>query len=292
MHNHTYNRIEKRLLLVLLISISVFLFEIIGGIISNSLALISDSLHVLLDFTAIIVSLIAFRIAKKSSSITLSYGFHRAEIIAALINGITLIGVSFFIFYEAYRRFQEPQTVEIYLLLWVATAGFTANIIMALLLKKESKSNLNIKGTYSHVIGDMFSSIGVIVGGILMIFINYPIIDSIVSVGIGILIIRSGIILCRECLHIFMEGTPNEIKVQAVSEEITKIDGVYEIHDLHVWTLTSNVFAMSAHVKIMHEFVPQTNSLLRKINETMKEKFGINHCTIQIEHDLINPDKK
>ncbi|CAD6514475.1 Cadmium, cobalt and zinc/H(+)-K(+) antiporter [metagenome] len=292
MHNHTSNRLEKRLLLVLSISIGVFLFELIGGIISNSLALISDSLHVMLDFMAILVSLIAFRIAKKSSSITLSFGFHRVEIIAALINGITLIGVSIFIFYEAYKRVHEPQNIEINTLLGFAVAGFIANIIMALLLKKESKSNLNIKGSYSHVIGDMFSSIGVIVGGILMIFINYPLIDSIVSVGIGILIIRSGIILCRECLHIFMEGTPNEIKVQSVSEEIMKLEGVYEIHDLHVWTLTSNVFAMSVHVKILQEFVPQTNNLLRKINEIMKEKFGINHCTIQIEHDLINPDKK
>jgi len=277
---------------VLLISIGVFLFELIGGIISNSLALISDSLHVMLDFMAILVSLIAFRIAKRSSSITLSFGFHRVEIIAALINGITLIGASIFIFYEAYKRVHEPQNIEINTLLGFAVAGFIANIIMALLLKKESKSNLNIKGSYSHVIGDMFSSIGVIVGGILMIFINYPLIDSIVSVGIGILIIRSGIILCRECLHIFMEGTPNEIKVQSVSEEIMKLEGVYEIHDLHVWTLTSNVFAMSVHVKILQEFVPQTNNLLRKINEIMKEKFGINHCTIQIEHDLINPDKK
>jgi cobalt-zinc-cadmium efflux system protein len=268
------------------------LFEIIGGIISNSLALVSDSLHVMLDFTAIIVSLIAFRIAKKSSPITLSFGFHRVEIIAALINGITLIGVSLFIFYEAYRRFQEPQTIEINTLLGVAIAGFVANIIMALLLKKESKSNLNIKGSYSHVIGDMFSSIGVIVGGIIMSFTNYPLIDPIVSVGIGILIARSGIILCKECLYIFMEGTPNEIKIQAVSEEITNFEGVYEIHDLHVWTLTSNIFAMSVHVKIMQEFVPQTNDLLRKINEIMKEKFGIAHCTIQIEHDLINPDKK
>jgi len=292
LHNHTSNRIEKRLLLVLSISVSVFLFEIIGGIISNSLALVSDSLHVMLDFTAIIVSLIAFRIARKSSPITLSFGFHRVEIIAALINGITLIGVSLFIFYEAYRRFQEPQTIEINTLLGVAIAGFVANIIMALLLKKESKSNLNIKGSYSHVIGDMFSSIGVIVGGIIMSFTNYPLIDPIVSVGIGILIARSGIILCKECLYIFMEGTPNEIKIQAVSEEITNFEGVYEIHDLHVWTLTSNIFAMSVHVKIMQEFVPQTNDLLRKINEIMKEKFGIAHCTIQIEHDLINPDKK
>lgn len=288
MHNHT----ERKLWLVFVISVSVFVMELVGGILSNSLALIADSLHVMLDFSAIGISLIAFRIAKRSPSAKLSFGFHRAEIVAALINGITLILASGFIFYESYRRFLEPQSIQVSTLLGFAVAGFAANLVMALLLKKESKSNLNIKGSYSHVIGDMLSSSGVIVGGIIMSFANYPIVDPIVSVGIGILIIRSGFILCRECLHIFMEGAPKEIKIQAVSNELTKFEEIYEIHDLHVWTLTSNVFAMSVHVKIKQEFIPQTNNLLRKINETMKEKFGINHCTIQIEHDLINPDKK
>ena len=286
--NHT----EHKLWLVFVISVSIFVIEIVGGILSNSLALISDSLHVLLDFSAIGISLVAFRIAKKPHSTKLSFGFHRIEIIAALVNGITLILVSCFIFYESYKRFLEPQDIQINMLIGFAVVGFAANLAMMFILKKDSHSNLNIKGSYTHVIGDTLSSIGVIVGGIIMSFTNYSIIDPIISVGIGILIVRSGIILCKECLHIFMEGTPNEIKIQSVSEEITKFEGVYEIHDLHVWTLTSNVFAMSVHVKITQESVPQTNSLLRKINEIMKEKFGINHCTIQIEHDMINPDKK
>ena len=283
---------EHKLWLVFVISVSIFVIEIVGGILSNSLALISDSLHVLLDFSAIGISLVAFRIAKKPHSTKLSFGFHRIEIVAALVNGITLILVSCFIFYESYKRFLEPQDIQINMLIGFAVVGFAANLAMMFILKKDSHSNLNIKGSYTHVIGDTLSSIGVIVGGIIMSFTNYSIIDPIISVGIGILIVRSGIILCKECLHIFMEGTPNEIKIQSVSEEITKFEGVYEIHDLHVWTLTSNVFAMSVHVKITQESVPQTNSLLRKINEIMKEKFGINHCTIQIEHDMINPDKK
>lgn len=288
MHNHT----EHKLWLVFVISISVFVMEVVGGILSNSLALISDSFHVMLDFSAIGVSLIAFRIAKKPHSTKLSFGFHRAEIIAALINGITLILVSGFIFYESYKRFLSPQEIDANTLLGFAIAGFAANLAMMLVLKKESHSNLNIKGSYAHVIGDMLSSIGVIVGGILISLTNYPIIDPIVSVGIGILIIRSGILLCKECMHIFMEGTPRELKLESVSDEIGTLEGVSEIHDLHIWTLTSNVFAMSVHVKIQPEFIAQTNNLLRQINEAMKDKFGINHCTIQIEHDLVNPDKK
>ncbi len=287
MHNH----IEERLWLVFAISVAIFVFEIVGGVLSNSLALISDSLHVMLDFTAIAISLIAFRIAKRPHSSSLSFGFHRAEVVAALINGISLIGISAFIFFEAYRRIHQPQNIETDTLLVFAIIGFAANLAMALLLKKESKSNLNIKGSYSHVIGDALSSIGVIVGGLVIIFTNYSIIDSIVSVGIGILIIRSGVMLCRECLHVFMEGTPKEIRIKRVSEELAKFEEISDVHDLHVWTLTSNVFAMSVHVKIRQEFISQTNSLLRKINDTMKEEFGINHCTIQIEHDLINPDK-
>ena len=285
--NHT----EHKLWLVFVVSVSVFVMEIVGGILSNSLALISDSLHVMLDFFAIGISLVAFRIAKKPHSAKLSFGFYRIEIVAALINGITLILVSCFIFYESYKRFLEPQDIQINTLIGFAVVGFAANLAMMIILKKESHSNLNIKGSYTHMIGDTLSSIGVIIGGVIMSFTNYPIIDPIISVGISILIIRSGIMLCRECMHIFMEGTPKEIKLESVLKEIETLEEVSEAHDLHIWTLTSNVFAMSAHVKIKQEYIQQTNNLLRKINEMLKEKFGINHCTIQIEHDLINPDK-
>lgn len=290
MHNH----IEKKLGLVFAISIGIFIFELVGGLLSNSLALISDSLHVLLDFTAIGISLIAFRVAKRPHSTKLSYGFHRAEIIAALINGISLVAIATFIFYEAYQRFLEPHPINTPLLFVFAGLGLAANLVMAFLLKKESRSNLNIKGSYVHVLGDLLSSITVIVGAIIIQFTNYFVIDVIVSVGIGALIIRSGVILCRECFHIFMEGTPHEIKISDISEDLQKFEEITEVHDLHVWTLTSNVFAMSVHVKVRQKFMAYNNALLNKINQLMRDKFGINHCTIQIEneYDLINPDKK
>lgn len=290
MHEH----IERKLGTVFVVSVAVFVFELVGGFLSNSLALVSDSLHVMLDFTAIGISLIAFRIAKKPHTQKLSFGFHRAEIVAALLNGISLVIMAMVIFYEAYRRFLEPHVVNSELLLYFAAVGLGANIIMAFILKKESKSNLNMKGSYVHVLGDLLSSVGVILASITMFFINNFVIDLIVSVGIGILIIRSGIILCRECLHIFMEGTPHEIHLKNIVEELEKFEEVIEAHDLHVWTLTSNVFAMSVHIKIKTKFMLTTNELLRKINESMKDKFGINHCTIQIENesDLINPSRR
>lgn len=289
MHDH----VERKLGIVFIVSVSVFVFEVVGGFLSNSLALISDSLHVMLDFTAIGISLIAFRIAKKPHTQKLSFGFHRAEIIAALLNGMSLIIIAVVIFYEVYKRFLEPHTVNSELLLYFAAAGLGANIIMAFILKKESKSNLNMKGSYVHVLGDLLSSVGVIAASVTMLFINNFVIDLIVSVGIGILIIRSGIILCRECLHIFMEGTPHEIHLKDIVEELEAFEEITEAHDLHVWTLASNVFAMSVHIKIKPEFIMTTNDLLRKINEFMKDKFGINHCTIQLENesDLINPHK-
>ncbi|MGI0003543.1 MAG: cation diffusion facilitator family transporter, partial [Nitrosopumilaceae archaeon] len=181
------DHIEKKLGLVFVISIGIFVFEIIGGILSNSLALITDSLHVMLDFSAIGLSLIAFKVAQRPHSSNLTYGFHRVEIIAAFVNGISLVAIAIVIFYEAYRRFLEPPEVNIQTLLPFAFAGLCANIVMAFLLKKESKANLNIRGSYFHIIGDLLSSIDVIAGAIIMYFVSYFVIDVIVSIGIAIL---------------------------------------------------------------------------------------------------------
>jgi len=284
--------IQKKLEIVLAISASIFVFQMVGGILSNSLALIADSFHILVDSSAIIITLFAFRIAKRPASEKLSFGFHRAEVLAAFINGISFFVIAAFILFEAYHRFFEPPEVEPSILLPFASIGLAANVIMALMLKKDSTTNLNIKGSYLHVLGDLFSSIGVVMGAIVLYFVNLYVIDSIISVGIAVLIIYSGVILSRKTLIIFMEGTPDEIKSADVYKEFENFDEVTEVHDLHVWTLTSNLFAMSVHVKVKPEFLMKTNELLKKINQTMKENYGITHCTIQIESDqgLINPD--
>jgi cobalt-zinc-cadmium efflux system protein len=289
---HRHN-VGKKLGIVFFIAVGVFVLELVGGLLSNSLALISDSFHIMLDFVAIGISLFAFRIAKRPHSPQLTFGFHRAEIMAAFVNGISLVVISIVIFYEIYNRFFNPPQINSQILIIFATVGLCANVVMARLLHKDSKSNLNAKGSYIHVIGDLVSSIGVIAGGVAMYFVPNPMIDLLISIGIGGMIIRSGIILCRECLHIFMEGTPKEIKVDEISYTLGKFEEVSEVHDLHVWSLTSNLYAMSVHVKIREEFANKGNVLLNKIRNVMKEKFGIDHCTIQIEdeHDLINPHK-
>lgn len=289
-HHHN---VEEKLGIVFFIAVGVFALELVGGLLSNSLALISDSFHIMLDFVAIGISLFAFRVAKKPHSPQLTFGFHRAEIMAAFVNGISLIAISIVIFYEVYNRFFNPPQINSQILIIFATIGLCANIAMAQLLHKDSKSNLNAKGSYIHVISDLVSTVGVIAGGVVMYFVPNPMIDLLISVGIGVMIIRSGIILCKECLHIFMEGTPKEIKTDEISYTLKNLEEVVDIHDLHVWSLTSNMYAMSVHVKIKAEFVNKNNVLLNKIRDTMKTKFGIDHCTIQIEdeYDLINPHK-
>jgi len=197
-------RMEKRLWIVFVIAVFLFVFEIVGGVLANSLALIADSLHVLVDFTAIGISLFAFRIAKKQHSSKLTFGFHRAEIIAAFVNGILLVAVAVFIVIEAYNRFLEPPKIDTILLVSFASIGLITNFVMAHILKKDSKSNLNVQGSYLHVLGDLFSSVGVVVGAVIMIITNIFIVDVIVSIGISILILRSGIVLCKKkhtCLN-------------------------------------------------------------------------------------------
>ncbi len=287
-HHHN---VEEKLGLVFFIAVGVFVLELVGGVLSNSLALISDSFHIMLDFVAIGISLFAFRVAKKPHSPQLTFGFHRAEIMAAFVNGISLVAISIVIFYEVYNRFFNPPQINSHILIIFATVGLCANIAMAHLLQKDSKTNLNAKGSYIHVISDLVSTVGVIVGGVVMYFIPNPMIDLLISIGIGGMIIRSGIILCKECLHIFMEGTPEEIKMNEISDTLKNLEEVVDIHDLHVWSLTSNMYAMSVHVKIKAEFANKNNALLYKIKDMMKTKFGIEHSTIQIEneYDLINP---
>lgn len=287
-HHHN---VERKLGMVFFIAIGVFVIELVGGLASNSLALISDSFHIMLDFVAIGISLFAFKVAKRPHSSQLTFGFHRAEIMAAFVNGISLVAISIVIFYEVYNRFFSPPQINSNILIIFATVGLCANISMALLLKKDSKSNLNAKGSYVHVISDLVSTAGVIGGGIVMYFVPNPIIDLLISICIGGMIVRSGIILCKECLHIFMEGTPKEIKVNEISDTLKNLEEVVDIHDLHVWSLTSNMYALSVHVKIKAEFTNKNNALLYKIKDTMKTKFGIEHSTIQIEneYDLINP---
>jgi cobalt-zinc-cadmium efflux system protein len=286
-------QINQKLSTVFIITLSVFVFQIIGGVFSNSLALIADSIHSAVDFSSIGIALFALKLSHKPHSSKLTFGFHRAEIMAAFINGIFLFVAAALISYEAYQRFLQPHEIDPLLLLIVACVSLFVNVLMITILKKESTTNLNIKGVYLHILGDLGSLIGVILGAVIILFTHLLMIDIIVSLGISCLITYTGLKLCRKCLHIFMEGTPEEVKFADVFQELEKLDGIIEVHDLHLWTLTSNLYAMSVHVKVRSAYEHKMNGLLKKINQVMREKFGITHCTIQVEgdQDLIEPDK-
>jgi len=284
-------KIQKKLSIVFAVSLATFGFQITGGILSNSLALIADSFHLLIDFSAIAIALLAFRISQRPHNSKMTFGFHRAEVVAAFVNGISLLIMAGFILHEAYNRITAPPEIETNILLVFASVGLVANIVMALILKEDSHTNLNVKGSYLHVLGDLISSVGVVLGTLLIIYFDAIIIDSIISIGIAILVAHSGIRLSKKCLHIFMEGTPEKINLVDIENELEKLNEIIDVHDLHIWTLTSNMHAMSVHIKVRDSAVHHTNEILKKINQIMQEKFGITHCTIQIEddNDLINP---
>jgi cobalt-zinc-cadmium efflux system protein len=284
---------NRKLSIIFIITAFIFVFQLIGGIFSNSLALIADSFHVVVDLLSIGVALFALKLSQRSHSSKLTFGFHRAEIIAAFINGIFLVIAAALILYEAYQRFLEPHEIDPILLLIFASVALSANVLMVLTLNKDRRTNLNIKGVYLHILGDLGSLIGVIFGALMILLVHLLMVDAIISMGIAVLIVYTGLKLCKKCLHIFMEGTPEEFTFADVSQELEKLEEVTEVHELHLWVITSNLYAMSVHVKVHPSYAHKTNDLLKKINHTMSERFGITHCTIQIEsdQDLIEPDK-
>ncbi|MEE8132965.1 MAG: cation diffusion facilitator family transporter [Nitrososphaerales archaeon] len=288
-----HSQMLSRLKIAFAIALSVALLELIGGVLSNSLALLSDAAHVFIDALSLGIALFAIKIAAKPHTPSLTYGYHRVEILAAFVNGATLIGVSAFIFYEAYRRFLEPPQVSSDLMIIFASIGLIANLVMVKILAKHSNESLNVRGAFLHVIGDALASVGVIAGGVAIAFTSLNIIDLLVGVFIGAIILRSAIKICKDCTRIFLEGTPKEVDIMEVKSEIEGVEGVKEVHDLHVWTITSGMDALSGHIVVKDQMLSQSQVILSRLNDMLKEKFGLYHSTLQLENqnDLIQPKK-
>jgi len=217
----------------------VMLAEITGGILSNSLALLGDAGHMLVDALALGLSLIALHLATRPATTKRTYGLHRAEIIATLANGVSLILIAAYIFYEAYQRFNNPPVVKTPIMLAVAVVGLVANLLTIRLLHGSRHSNLNVRAAFFHVLGDTLSSVGVVIGGIIIAITGWRIIDPIIAIMIGIIILSGAVNLVRESVEILLEVTPKHISVDRVTETIMSVPGVSEIHDLHIWTITS-----------------------------------------------------
>lgn len=277
--------IERMSIFKIAIGLTVFIFfaELIAGYLTNSLALLSDSAHVFMDAFALTLSWFAIYICSFPPTEKRTYGWHRMEVFAAFINGSTLLFISIFIFYKAYLRIISPEHVESMGMLVVAIIGFIANIIVAFWLKDFSHEDLNVRSAYLHIVWDALASIGVIIGAVIIYYTGWFVIDPIISIGIGLIIISGALRIVKESTHILLEGVPYGIDIQRVVEDIKTINGVSSIHSLHIWSLCSNIYAMSAHIDLEPGAMEHQADIIARINEKLAKTYHIEYTTLQTE---------
>ncbi len=282
---HTHGRAtrsRRRLLIVLLLTAAYALAEAVGGWWTGSLALLADAGHMLTDVAALALALMAVWFGARPATPHKTFGYYRLEILAAFINGVALVVVSLFIFYEAYERWSAPPKIEQGgVMVAVAVGGLLVNLVCAWLLHGDHEEDLNVRGAWLHVLGDALGSVGAIVAGALIVLYGWYAADPLFSALIAVLIIWSSWKLIREATNVLLEGTPAHINLAAVEDAILATDGVEDVHDLHVWTITSGREALSAHV--IHAHAVSQPELLKELRSKLHDKFGVDHLTIQME---------
>ena len=296
-HDHTHNhdgekdggqhrdqhRLQGKFRFAVVLTIFVLGIEIVGGILSNSLALLSDAAHVFSDSLSLIMSWLAIYLSTRPATSSRTYGYHRTEVFAAFINGVSLIAISGWIFYEATQRFIEPEPVKSKEMLVVAIIGFIANMVIVWLFHGEGHKSLNVRSAVLHVIGDALASVGVIVGGVVIYWTGWFVVDPILSGGIGIIILIGSFRVTKEAVHILLEASPKHADAHKVAACINAIDSVKDVHDMHIWSLCSNYLALSTHVSIAEDASRSSHELRQEINDKLQTQFSIFHTTIQIE---------
>lgn len=266
-----------------LVTLVYIVLLVIAGIRAHSLALLSEAGHNLSDFLALLLSLAAVYLQGRPPSSTKTYGYHRAGVLVALVNSASLVIVSFFIFYEAFRRLEHPEHVHAGLMIWVAAAGVVMNAAIAMLLYRAGR-DVNIRSALLHEVGDTLSTAAVIAGGWAILLTGQYWIDSALSFGIGALILWSAFSIVRETLNILLEGTPRGMKLELIEAAMRSIDGVNDVHDLHVWSIGSETHALSCHIAIADIPPSASERILRDVKERLLRDFKIDHTTIQFEH--------
>lgn len=279
------HRTSRILQISLGVTLAYIVLLVVSGIRAHSLALLSEAGHNLSDFLALLLSWVAVYLQSRPPSATKTYGYHRAGVLVALVNAASLMAVSFLIFYEAFRRLQHPEPVHAGTMMIVAGAGVVMNGAIALMLWKSDR-DVNIRSALIHEIGDTLSTAAVIAGGWAILATGQSWIDSALSVGIGALILWSGFGIVRETLNILLEGTPRGVKLERVEEAMRAVDGVNDVHDLHVWNIGSETRALSCHISIADIPPSVSERILRDVKECLHHEFQINHTTIQFEHEV------
>jgi len=286
-HEHAHGAASVRekgvssMLVVLGITSAYMLVEVLAGFYTGSLALIADAGHMLGDVASLILALVAFWFSSKPPNLIKTYGYYRTEIFAALINGIVLVGISLFIVWEAYRRLSDPPAVIGAPMLVVGLLGLVVNLASAKLLSHSASENLNVKAAYLEVLSDLMATAGVLVAAVVVLLSKWYLVDPIVSGAIGLMILPRTWSLLAECTHILMEGAPGHVDLAGLRAAMLAVPGVVDIHDIHVWTITSGLDAMSGHVTIDKDSPADT--VLSEITTIAQEKFGLRHTTVQVE---------
>lgn len=281
-HHHAVN--EKNLLTATLLNLVITIVEIAGGVLSGSLALLSDALHNLSDTFATFIAYLATIAGKREANQKKTFGYKRLEILAALINAVILIVISFFLIKEAWHRWQNPGTINSMIMLVVGMIGLLANLYAVLILKKEASKSINVRAAYVHLIADSLSSVVVIIGGVLIRIFKIDWIDPVITFMISIYIIRSGFLILNESVNILMQSAPEHLDLNSIKKKVEQVPGVLNLHHLHAWMLTDREIHLEAHVELNTDMkLSHVNPIRQQIEALLKEDFGIGHITLQME---------
>ncbi|KAF6510599.1 cation diffusion facilitator family transporter [Geobacillus sp. FSL K6-0789] len=287
-HVKTQHESKKALWVTLLLTMFFTAVEIIGGLISNSLALLSDSAHMASDVLALGLSMVALYMATRPPNRRFTFGFLRFEIITSFLNGLTLAVIALWILWEGIQRFLHPEPINFRLMLGIAAIGLIVNLTLTIVLSRSTKEedNLNVQSALWHFIGDLISSIGVIVSALLIYFTGWTIFDPIISLVIAAIIFTGGAKIMRESYLILMEAVPDGFDLEQIRADIRQIEGVEDVHDMHLWAISTDHYSLSAHVFVSEHIQPLC--VILAVNEMLKEKYGIEHATIQVEHTMLH----
>jgi cobalt-zinc-cadmium efflux system protein len=293
-HHHHHHHADEttstvRLFITMMLNFLITVVEVIGGILSGSLSLLSDALHNFSDGIAIIISYIAIRLGRQPQTAKFTFGLKRAEILAAVINAGTLIVICFYLFKESYERLVHPEEISGGLMVAVASIGLVANVVGTLLLRAGSKENINIRAAYLHLLSDAVSSVAVIIGGLFIYFYKIYWVDPILTVLISVYILWESMKIVKEALNVLMMGTPQSVDIEGIQKEIEEIPGVINLHHVHTWRLNERVVHFEAHVDVEDMMVSKTSALSDQIEETLRHNHNISHVTLQFEADKCDP---
>ena len=289
-HIHKHEVKGKNLLFSIVLNLIITIAQVIGGILSGSLALISDALHNFSDVLSLVFSYIANRLSKKKASLNQTFGYKRAELIAAFVNAMTLLVVAIYLIIEAAQRLSNPETIESNLVIWLSILGIVVNGLSAMMLKKDASHNLNMKSAYLHLFTDMMASVAVLIGGILMKYFQWYWVDSVMTMLIALYLIYVGIDLLKSSTKMLMLFTPEHIDIKELVREVHKIPGVNKLHHIHVWHLNDDELHLEAHLDCSDDIkMSEFNELLGEVEDVLFHQFHINHINIQPEFKKVDP---